>query len=130
MNKRDELEARLSQQASLLATWKSLLEHPGWPMLEEILEEQRMARLFILQEPLESFAQASKQEFMKGEAAGIGLSSKIPQTQIELLELETKRLRTAVELEESDESAKVEADVSRRSRVDNERDWHGGSGSG
>lgn len=126
MKKLEQLEGELSQKASLKATWKSFLEHPGWALLEAGLKEQRAGRLLVLAEPCTTFGSVLPQEFMKGEGSGLGLAMNFPRLQIELLESEVKRLETTIELEEANESAE-KASVLSRGRVESS-DWHGGSG--
>jgi hypothetical protein len=122
----DELEGKLSQHASILSTWKSLVNHAGWKMYEAILKDQRDTRLLVLGEPTPNFGAVLPQEFMKGEGSGLGLALTLPRLQIEILESDTKRLETEVQLEKHNESAKEKA-VLAGGRVDSV-DWHGGSG--
>lgn len=124
MSKKEDLENKLSEMASDLSVWQSLMNHPGWKMYEEEMKFQREARLQVLGEPLKGFGQVFDQEFLKGEGSGIGLAMKYPELRVEILKSDVKRLETTIQLEETNAS-QVATDVS-RGRVDNERDWHGG----
>lgn len=95
-----EIQANISQKGSELASWRALIESPGWLQYKKFMELQRTTRLFVVAEtPLNNFGETLKQEFMKGEGAGIGLSLMFPYTQVELLALDVERLSTQLELE-------------------------------
>jgi hypothetical protein len=124
VNKKDELEGRLSQLASHLTTWRSFVEHPGWKLFEQIAKEQRFGRLLVLAEPCEGMGVVLKQEFMKGEASGIYLMMKMPENQLEMLKIEMAALETAVQLEETHER-QMEVSASEPGRVDDVNWWGG-----
>ena len=122
MKTEQQLQAELSQKGSELATWKSLIEHPGWAWYKKVMEQQRLSRLFLVSEtPLKTFGEALGQEFMKGEGAGIGLSLTLPYTQVELLQLDVNRLSTSIELEKSNVPETTDTASVGGSRVDDSR---------
>jgi hypothetical protein len=125
MSRRDELEGKLSQAASKLSAYRSLMEHVGWKMLVKDLEMQRTGRLLILAEPCSGMGVILQQEFMKGEAAGIYLALNFPETQMEVLKLEMASLETAAELEAESERQRNEVAPGSGSRVDSSNWWGG-----
>ena len=117
MSKRDEISGRLSETASDVASWRGLLDHPGWKRYKDIIEQQvRLRHATICLTPLESFGKSLEQEFMKGEAAGLGLALALPETQHEMARLDLERLTVALEKETDNEKARKSDGGS---RVDN-----------
>jgi len=116
-----ELDGAYSDAASLVATWRSLLDHPGWKMYEKFLLEQRQNRIAtVALIPLESSAKIFAQEFMKGEAAGLGLAQITPYAQLEQAEADVKVL--SVKLDREKEHVEEDAKARGASRVD-DRDF-------
>ena len=109
----ESLEGSLSEAASEVHLWKSFMEHPAWPRFTQMLEQQRKSRLLVLEAPLGSMSKIMEQEFMKGEGSGLGLASVLPQAQLEMAELEHKRLVAQLELEKDDDLAKISTTKSR-----------------
>lgn len=109
-------ELRLKQEEA--SFWRTLTESSAWGQLKAIMEEQRRIRLFTVAEtPLQSFAEAMPQEFMKGEAAGIGLVLTLPYTQLELAKADMAILEVKLEQEQEDEITDAETDAG-KSRVE------------
>lgn len=101
---KEDLEARRSAAASEAAQLRSLIEHPGWKWAEaQALEQARYRQATVCLSPLKSYDEGPAQEFMKGEAAGLGLFPAIVRARLEQLELEVKRLNDLIELEEANE---------------------------
>lgn len=126
MSKKDDLEGELSEKASLLASWKSLIASPAWKLYESAALTQRQTRLLMLADQVTTMGGIFAEQFIKGEASGLGLAAKFPQIQIDMLEMEVKRLRMAVDLEEAHEK-QVAVRAECAGRVDNGSDWYGGS---
>jgi hypothetical protein len=98
--KSQELKNELSRKGSELASWRNLVESAGWKQFKATMEQQRMGRLFAVGETrLESFGATLGQEFMKGEAAGIGLALMFPLAKVEELQRDVTILLTSIELE-------------------------------
>ena len=114
--KLDALEAGLSENGSDVATWRSLMEHPGWALMEKRLDhDRRMRALAITANSVRSVGEVFAQEFLKGEASGLGHALSMPQTELEQLELEAKKLAVLIEGERDAIKSKERADE--RSRV-------------
>jgi hypothetical protein len=121
---RDKLEAKISQVASQLASWRSLQEHPQWKPFLEMLEQQKAMRLNMLIQPLANMAALLPQEFMKGEAAGLHLAQQTPELQVSALENERKRLEFQLaQIGERNANSRTGSGTDERSgsRVDDER---------
>jgi len=115
MKKKDEIEAEISSNVEEHALWRSLLEHPSWKKFEEIVMEQvRLRQATVCLTPLPTFGKSLEQEFMKGEAAGLGLALALVHTQYEITKLEKEKL--AVELDKEMEYEKART-APRGSRV-------------
>ena len=123
--KLENLQAEVSKKASELATWKTFMEHPGWVLFRRWLEEQKTARHAVLLEPSTSMGNILQTEFMKGEAAGLAKAMFLPDAQLEMLQVEVKRLNTYLEMEEANVSEQERSTDESSGRVDNERDWFG-----
>lgn len=114
--KLDALEAGLSENGSELAVWRSLMEHPGWALMEKRLDtERKMRALAVSAQSVRSVGEVFAQEYMKGEASGLGLALSMPQTEVEQLELEARKLEVLIEGERN--ALKAEARADERSRV-------------
>lgn len=79
MDKVAELRRALSEELSRL---QSLVEHAGWTRLMEIADGQCRNREAMIYAPLENLLQLGKQEFEKGEVAGIKLFTVLPHKRI------------------------------------------------
>jgi hypothetical protein len=105
MSKSDDIAAKLSQAASDLALWRGLLEHPGWKAYEKIIDEQmKLRQSTVCLTPLASFGKSLEQEFMKGEAAGLGLAIVVPKTQAEMAKMEVEILNVELDQEKEHET--------------------------
>jgi len=114
MSKRDEISGRLSEAASTVATWRGLMDTPAWKNYRAIIEEQvRLRHATICLTPLSSFGKSLEQEFMKGEAAGLGLALALPETQYEMASLDLERLTVELEKEMDNETSGKSAERSR-----------------
>lgn len=112
----DALEAGLSENGGDIATWRSFMEHPGWALMEKRLDHDRKMRaLAITANSVRSVGEVFAQEFLKGEASGLGHALSMPQTELEQLELEAKKLAVLIEGER--DAVKMEARAGERSRV-------------
>lgn len=107
-------ELRNKQEEAAL--WRALTDSQGWRQLQQVMEAQRSSRIAMVGEaPLTSFAGALPQEFMKGEAAGIGLVLKLPYVQMEVLAADIQVLTYKLE-QEKENVAQETADADGRSR--------------
>jgi len=82
----EDREERLRGLSEELSRLKSLVEHAGWRRLMEIAEGQCKNREPTIFSPLENFLELGKQEFEKGEVAGIKLFMVLPHKRIADLE--------------------------------------------
>lgn len=118
---------RLQDEASL---WRALTDSQGWRQLKEVMEAQRNTRIGMVGgQPIRSMADVFPQEFMKGEAAGIGLVLQLPYVQMEVLADQIKVLEFQLTQEKQDEAQNAKANAS-ESRVELSGDnassgWHG-----
>lgn len=81
----------LSEQRDI---WNSLVKHQGWLWLMEILQGQVSSRTnLIVLNPLAQGDMVYEQEFKKGEISGMRLFEKIPEVQIEQIQLEIEQLK-------------------------------------
>ena len=85
MDKVEERRRALSEELSRL---KSLVDHAGWKRLMEIAEGQCKNREPGIFAPLENLLEAGKQEFEKGEVAGIRLFMVLPHKRVADVEAE------------------------------------------
>lgn len=98
--KLEGLEGGLSEAASELAMWRSLTGHPGWQKLVKDLKvEETMRALVVTRKKLVSVGEAFGQEYMKGEANGLSFALSYPETEIEALSIEIKKLEMEIENE-------------------------------
>lgn len=120
----DELEGRISGEASQLATLRSFVEHPGWKVQERMLEDQKNARLGeCVLRPLATMDAVLGQEFMKGEISGLSLAQVAIFTTIEVLRANVEATRKLLERQNELEKEAI-AGGSGSSRVDG--DTYGG----
>jgi hypothetical protein len=76
-----DTDKRIAQSQENKDLISSLLTHPGWKFVEHIAKsqiEQRKNKVFL--EPLSDVNGAVAQEFLKGEANGMGTLLALPQT--------------------------------------------------
>ena len=76
-----DIDKRIAQSRENKDLILSLLSHPGWKFVERIAKsqiEQRRNKVFL--EPLSDVNGAVAQEFLKGEANGMGTLLALPQT--------------------------------------------------
>ena len=93
----DGLEGGLSDAASELSMWRSLKEHPGWQKLvKDMKVEESMRALVVTRKPIGHVGEAFRQEYMKGEANGLGLALAHPDTEIEALSIEIRKLEVEI----------------------------------
>ena len=117
MSKIENISGKLSASANEVAVWRGLIESPAWKTYKDVIEQQvRLRHATICLTPLESFGKSLEQEFMKGEAAGLGLALALPETQYEMAKLDVAKL--TVELEKENDSEKAR-NADGGSRVDN-----------
>lgn len=115
--KEEALERGISEAASELSIWRSLQEHPGWVLLEKYMTSEKTLRAFaVLNNPIHQAGQVYAQEFMKGEASGLGLIQNFPATQVEVLKIEISKLEVMVEREH--DATKAETSVDDGSRIE------------
>lgn len=123
-----DLEARRSEVAADLHTWRSLTKSVGWQRLMAVAQGQVNERGLILRAPLPNMDACLGQEFAKGEITGIELFQQLPEIEIERLESErdslTKELNNEVEMV-SDAASRVER--SQREPIDDGDAEHTGN---
>lgn len=120
MKREDELAGELRAAAEERAFWRALLELPAWQRFVQIIQEQRNVRAStVCLQPISSLGQALAQEFMKGEYGGLGLAITLPQTQLEVAEINIERLNQEIERDQ-DVNTIAKASEDGRSRVDDE----------
>jgi len=112
------LEEGISEAASELHIWRSLMEHPGWVLMEKELKvEETMRALVVTRKRLGSIGEVFSQEYMKGEANGLGFALSFPSAKLEELQSEVKKLNFMLERAKDvqktaapDESGRVPSD--------------------
>ena len=88
----DDEDAALAP--SLLKELESLVEHPGWLVISNILERQAAIRTnSLVTSPLKGLDAALEQEYMKGEAAQLLTLRGLPTVLIDELREVVKRMR-------------------------------------
>lgn len=88
----------IARAPALLVQLESLVEHPGWVVLSNILDRQAAIRTnSILTQPLSSLDATLEQEYMKGEAAQLLTLRGLPTVLIEELRAAVKRMREDAE---------------------------------
>ena len=102
---RDQLETRLSEEASRMAMWRSFMDHPGWAEYQRLLrQEMQIRQQVICTTPVNTERGVFAQEFFKGEFSGTNTALEFPQTQYENAKRETSLLNAQLENEyEADE---------------------------
>lgn len=119
-----KLEQEFVSKSSDLAMWRGLVMSDGFKIMKKDMELQRNYRLLTVGgSPLASFSGVLPQEFMKGEANGIGLALTYPLLQVENLQMDVERLTVAIETEKENVQTSGTT-VGRDSRVTSEQ-WHG-----
>lgn len=114
----DKLAGDISQKASQLAILRGLIQHSGWKVFEEIMEQQKNLRKGeILLKPLQSTEAVYAQEFMKGEIQGLTLAQISIFAQMEVLAAEVQVASANLEKENEREKSMV-TDATSGSRVD------------
>lgn len=91
-------ELRELQEA--LSNYESLVASAGWKRLMRIAAGQLSQREILLHKPIENLLEILKQEFEKGESAGIKLFTKLPEVQIEVLTQDIEELNRRVQEDE------------------------------
>ena len=116
-DKRPDMSAEISSKRSILSTLTSLTEHAGWALVAKMAEDQKTARIGeVLLQPLERMDKVLKQEFTKGEIAGLTLAQVSVFAHIETLKHEVQTLEA--ELERENELQTRITDAGSGSRVD------------
>lgn len=117
-----DLEAEIAERSGDVSQWRALLDMPVWKKYITALDEQvRERQLTITHTPLASFGQVLPQEFMKGEASGLGLAKNLPQLMFEAAQAEISRLND--DLRRLSDETKPSADGG--SRVDDQHFFGG-----
>lgn len=84
-----EIERELSEKASELSSWRSLIEFSSWKRFyEEIYQLAVQETILLGRTPLSSMDKMALQEFAKGEAAGKLATIDYPTLRINVLEAE------------------------------------------
>ena len=111
------LAEEISDKASYLAVWRSFVDHPGWKLFHDLLEEQKNSRKGeILFKPLKDSEALYAQEFMKGEISGLTLAQVGPFALIEGLKADVQV--SEAKLEQENERESQSTDGRNASRVD------------
>jgi hypothetical protein len=111
---RGQIESEISDKAGDVATFKQMEESPAWQLVYNQLEQQiRDRSLVIVMSPLEDGTAVYRQEFMKGEVAGLGLAKNLPRLAREAAELELSRLHEELKETPNDSQEKNPAGTSR-----------------
>jgi hypothetical protein len=79
-------EQEVVKARETLASFRKLVQCPGWAALVEVVTAQQKLRDgTVLRKPLESADKVFEQEFVKGEAAGMGVVLALPQQIIDAI---------------------------------------------
>lgn len=100
----DRAEAReLQEEASRLT---SLISHPGWKYLQDVLAAQVETRdQQIRRTPLKSMDEALEQEYKKGEAAGIDFAASFALVRLNAIKEQLDEMLKSKEGNEDENSA-------------------------
>lgn len=112
---RDALEMQLSEAASRMSLWRSLMESPAWKEFVRLQTEQmRIRQAVVLTTPLNPDSNIYAQEFLKGEFSGVQSALEFPQNQFEAAKRDVSMLNVQLENYDDAEAAREPP----KSRVD------------
>lgn len=111
--KLEQIQGGISEAGSELATWRGLIEHPGWPLLVKKVQEKIAGYTVGLKQPIVSLDMIPKQEFLKGEVSGLEFVLELPSSEMEQLSAEIQNLNVMEEREKDAIKAETSAPESR-----------------